>query len=216
MARSRKSGRSPRKRTDWVQNVSTYCDWTDNFAITEFDGVVGLPLTIADRNRKLATGHGATTYANAGRDTWSAIPEGNRGTVIAVRGQLQMAPQEPLFGATRGCFAARLSIFEQDAGTLAPIVDPNYGLGVNLGSLGVLDTSAEYANERFLWERKYVWQASQATAEGLNGDRIVDIHWSGRRRLGPNQALFLMVQVGLNSTPFFFSPWLRTLMVVGE
>lgn len=201
-------------RTDWVCNTRTYVEFSNAYALTEFDGVVGLPLTIADKVRKLSTGFAITTDVNSGHDTWTALPEGNRGSVLAVRGQVLLAPQEPLFGNTTTEVAIRLAIHEQDAGTLAPIVDPNYQLGLNPPI--VLREAAAQANERFLWERKWSFQGATGTADGFTGQRMVDISWSGRRTLKPNEALFMIIQVGLNQAPIFFSPWLRTLMRVGE
>lgn len=214
MARAR---RKRRERLDWVTNERTYVQFTDNYALTEFDGVIALPLTIADKNRLLRTGYSTYTDVQAGRSTWSAIPEGNRGSVRAVRGQIQWIPQEPLFGGNRTCVAWRIAVHEQDPATLGAIGELDYQLGVGPGAVGILREAAPQANERFLWERKHIGTSYGSSVEAANlGERIFDVQWSGRRTLGPNQALFLHVQVGLNSSPIFFSPWLRTLMVVGE
>lgn len=208
-------GRS-RRKVDWVTNARSYVQFTDNYALTEFDGVVSIPLTIADKNRQLRTGTSQLTDGQAGRHTWSAIPEGNRGTVLAVRGQFQWIPQEPLFGGARLSFALRLAIADQDATTLGAIVDPDYQLGVAPGGIGTLFEAAAQANERFLWERKFIGTSYQTATDATAGERILDIGWQGRRTLNPNEALFLHVQMGLNSAPMLFSPWLRTLMVRGE
>lgn len=212
MARStRKSGgRKARKRVDWVTNPRTYNPFADQYGLTAGDGTIGIPLTICDQVRILQTG-----VHNQQEDwtdmTWSAIPEGNRGSIHAVRGQVQVNVQTTFSAGDRMHLALRLAIHDQDADTLAPIIDPLYSLGLNT-AFGI--DAFNQANERFLWEQKYV--KAQSAQLSNPGEFIVPVMWSGKRTVGPKQALFLMLELGDTSTSIYFSTWLRTLMTVGE
>lgn len=212
MARSSKksSRRGKRRRVDWVTNPRTYNPVVDTYGLDENDGTIGIPLTISDQSRILQTGQW-DQMESWGVMTWSAIPEGNRGSIHAVRGQVQVRTQITWSAGTRLALAMRLAIHEQDAQTLAPIVDPNYSLGINT-TFG--QDAFNQANERFLWEQKYI--KAQSSDLSQPNEFVVPVFWSGRRSIAPNQALFLMLELGDLSTSILFSTWLRTLMTVGE
>lgn len=206
----RQRSRRVRVTRDWVMTPQGYAPFADAFGLTSGDGVIGIPLTICDKARILLAGNQVDTLAELRRMSWAAVPEGNNDSVHAVRGQFQWTTQAQWIQSDYVLFAMRLAIHEQDVTTLAPITSLGYALGTN--TLVTTDGAFNSADERFMWERKVY--ARQSDFQSQPG-RILDINWSGRRTLKPDQALFLMVEVADNGQNIFFSPWLRTLMTAG-
>lgn len=207
MARSK--GRSKRKKVDWVTNPLGYNPFLDQFALAALDGVIAIPLTISDKARILQTG-----VPNQPEDwramTWTAVPEGNRGSVHAVRGQIQWTLQADWSSGDQYSQAWRLCVHEQDPQSLAAITPLDYQLGLNTLTAGL---AYNEANERFMWERKEYKRFNQLT---LLPGGIFNVNWSGMRTLRPDQAVFLVTELGDQSPTVFFSVWLRALMTVGD
>jgi len=186
---------------DWVTNPITYCSQPQQYLIDPVDGVVGFPLTIADKWRLLEAGSPGFESETM---TWTAVPEGALDKTVAVRGQCQLEAQTWAIG-TRFNVAMRIAVCTQDGPTLGAVLDPLYMMGVN--TPGALLAYNE-ANERFCWERKYVKEFNTNAQSVMN----VDVNASCKRRLKPDQALYMLVEC--YGTRILFTPWLRTLCEV--
>jgi len=188
MARSKKSSRKKRQ-VDWVVNDETY----GLNIILPNASQVALALTLPQFYATYVDPIGGTNIPAY------QYPEQDEGQeAYAVRGHVSVVPSVWAVGSTFSCI---MRIVKK------PI---SYGV-VGAGAITDLNYSlyqAEFANERFVWQR-YILQQNNMGAAG----EVYNINWSGHQKLEPDEALWLFIenQSGITQDLRIW-PYLRTLM----
>lgn len=175
---------------DWVVNDDTYGPLSSGSVAN--GGLVANTLTVPQRELDAASAGGAIPWGGY------SFPEQKGGMVaFAVRGQYVLTPSAWAVGNSYRVLC-RLVVkpFEyQSAG--GAILDANY----------TLDT-AEFANERFLWQRVHYEQFGA----GDYGE-IFPLNWSGKCFIPEDSALFFIIEnVSGTTQTIAFRQYLRTLV----
>lgn len=188
MAKKSSRGRGPKRQVDWVVNPETY---GATVAIPN-GGFVLLCLVPSLHDRNFVD---TTLAVTQPRYMW---PEQDSGQVAyAVKGSFSITPSVWAVGTLYRLMARVVKKPMEYGNTFQAIVDPGYSL-----------FQAEFANERFLWQR-YV---AQDFGLGSVGE-TVSVNWSGNQKLDPDEGLWLALENESGITiSLIIRAFMRTLM----